>query len=98
MASPTPTSGPDTPTDDATARALRALATAVYYLDRELAAGQKVRAFQRAAGVVASLDADQLEARVAAGSLTDLDGIGASTASVIVDAVTRGDGTYLADL
>lgn len=92
-----PATPPD-PADDPAGRALRALATAVYYLDRELAPGQKVRAFQRAAAVVAALPADQLAARVADGTLTDLDGIGSSTASVIGDAVTGGEARYLADL
>ncbi len=75
-----------------------ALERAVYYLDRELAPGQKVRAFQRAVDVLSELDADEIAARAAAGTLTELDGIGKSTAEVIVDAIDGNEDGYLARL
>jgi putative hydrolase len=75
--------------------AIGALRRAIYYLDRELAPGQKVRAFQRAIDVVAELPDGELEERVAGGTLTDLDGIGSSTGSVIATAVTGEPNTYL---
>lgn len=79
-------------------RPVDALRQCIYYLDRELAPGSKVRAFAHAAGVVDALDGDELRARVDAGTLTELDGIGPSTAEVIADAVLgRSDG-YLARL
>lgn len=78
--------------------AVDALRQAIYYLDRELAPTQKVRAFLRAVDVIESLAPGEVEARVAAGSITELDGIGKSTGSVI-DAAVRGEpNTYLADL
>jgi putative hydrolase len=75
-----------------------ALERAVYYLDRELAPSQKVRAFQRAVDVLSELETDEIAARAAAGTLTDLDGIGKSTAEVIGDAIDGNDDGYLARL
>ena len=57
-----------------------ALQQAIHYLDRELAPGQKVRAFQRAIDVVVEAGPEEIAARAEAGTLTDLDGIGTSTA------------------
>jgi putative hydrolase len=81
--------------DDPRARALAALAEAVRLLDRSLAPGQKVRAFQRAAAVVGSLSDDDLWSRATAGTLTELDGIGSSTGAVIGDAVLARPCAYL---
>jgi putative hydrolase len=81
--------------DDPGARALAALTEAVRLLDRSLAPGQKVRAFQRAAGLVGELDPDELVARSTTGTLTELDGIGSSTGSVITDAVLGRPSRYL---
>lgn len=75
-----------------------ALQRAIHYLDRELAPGQKIRAFQRAIDVVGELGPGEIEARAEAGTLTDLDGIGKSTAAVIVDALGDNDDGYLARL
>ena len=75
-----------------------ALERAVYYLDRELAPGQKVRAFQRAIDVATEAGADEIAARATTGTLTDLDGIGKSTAAVIIDALDGNDDGYLARL
>ena len=54
-----------------------------------------MRAFQRAAAIVAELPEDELVARVDAGTLTQLDGIGASTGAVIADAVAERPNAYL---
>ncbi len=75
--------------------AIAALRRAIYYLDRELAPGQKVRAFQRAIDVVSALPEGELEHRVATGKVTELDGIGTSTGSVITAAVAGEPTTYL---
>ncbi len=75
-----------------------ALLAAVYYLDRELAPSNKVRAFLRAADVVRELGDEEIAARVHAGTLEDLDGIGPSTGAVITDAVLGRPSEYLADL
>ena len=75
-----------------------ALDRVVYLLDRSLAPRQKVRAFRRAIDIVAETGADEIARRARAATLTDLDGIGPSTASVIADAVLDGPGEYLAQL
>jgi len=65
---------------------LEALDRVVYLMDRSLAPAEKVRAFANAKQVVAALAEGELEQRVAAGTLTDLPGIGKSTAAVISQA------------
>ncbi len=75
-----------------------ALRRAIHYLDRELAPTQKLRAFQRAIDVATEVGADEIAARVSAGTLTQLDGIGKSTAEVISDAVEGKADGYLARL
>lgn len=64
-----------------------ALERIVYLMDRDLQPSQKVRAFANAADVVRGLDPDELATLVKTGRLTELAGIGASTASVIGEAV-----------
>ena len=75
-----------------------ALQRAVHYLDRELASGQKVRAFRRAIDVVLEVGPTEIDARAADGTLTDLEGIGTSTAEVIIDALDGNESGYLARL
>ena len=75
-----------------------ALARAVHYLDRELAPSPKVRAFHRAIAIVETSDEDEIAERAAAGTLTDLDGIGPSTARVIAEALAGVEDGYLAEL
>ena len=79
-------------------QAVEALEQAIYYLDRELAPTQKIRAFQRAIDVIESLPDGELEARTQARTLTELEGIGKSTASVISGAADGGDASYLSEL
>ncbi len=78
-----------------TERAVQALTEAVRLLDRSLSPGQKVRAFQRAATTIGALDPAELVQRADAGTLTELDGVGPSTGSVIADAVQRRPSPYL---
>ena len=75
-----------------------ALSLAVHYLDRELAPAPKVRAFQRALAVVEAVHDSELGKRAAAGTLTELHGIGPSTARVIAEALDGATGGYLAEL
>ncbi len=75
-----------------------ALSLAVHYLDRELAPSPKVRAFQRALQVCATVGDGELAERAAAGTLTDLAGIGPSTARVIAEALAGVRDGYLATL
>lgn len=63
-----------------------ALDRIVYLLDRGLQPSQKVRAFQKAAAIVRELGDDEIGRRAAAGTLTELDGIGDSTGTAIAEA------------
>jgi putative hydrolase len=83
------------PEADAAQRADAALARALYYLDRGFAPAGKAKAFGNARTIVAELAPGELEERVRAGTLTELDGIGPSTGSVIQDAVNRQASPYL---
>ncbi len=77
---------------------VEALHRAAYLLDRSLAPPAKAKAFLRAADTVAALDPDQLRGLAAAGKLTDLPGVGASTGGVIADALADRPSPYLAKL
>jgi putative hydrolase len=76
-------------------QALRAIA---FQLERAQAPTYRVRAFRRAAEVVAGLPDGELERRLAAGTLRDLAGIGATTAEVIAEAATGQQPGYLTRL
>lgn len=79
----------------ATSRAVAALHLAVYYLDRGFEPAAKGKAFSKAAEAVAGVSDDELTRRSQAGTLTDLDGVGPSTASVIAAAVLERTPEYL---
>ena len=64
-----------------------ALERVVYLLDRSLADGNKVRAYQRAIDIVDEVGHDELAALHARGALTELPGIGKSTGTVIAEAL-----------
>ena len=81
-----------------TVRPADALDRIVYLLDRVLAEGQKVRAFARARDVVEATGDDEIARLHAAGKLTDLAGIGPTTARVIAEALDGDVPSYLAQL
>ncbi|EHR62533.1 PHP domain-containing protein [Saccharomonospora cyanea] len=68
------------------------------HLEREGAPTYRVRAFRRAASVVEGLGREELERRVAEGRLTELSGIGKTTASVITDALAGREPAYLTEV
>ncbi|RKT56564.1 PHP domain-containing protein [Saccharothrix australiensis] len=74
---------------------LWALRQVAFQLERAGEPTYRVRAFRRAADVVAALPAGDLARRVRDGTLTDLNGIGKATAGVIVDAVEGREPAYL---
>ncbi len=75
-----------------------ALDRIVYLLDRDLAEGQKVRAFARARDVVEATDDGDLARLHEAGKLTDLAGIGPTTGRVVAEALDGEVPDYLAKL
>lgn len=75
-----------------------ALERVVHCLDRSHDTGFKAKAFVRALDVVRSLPAEEVAARAAAGTLTELDGIGDSSATVIAQALAGVEVAYLVEL
>ena len=59
----------------------QAILRVIHCLDRAHESGFKSKAFVRALDVVRTTPPDELAERAAAGTLTDLDGIGSSTAA-----------------
>ena len=74
---------------------VEALERIAYLLDRAREKPYRVRAYLRAAEIVRALAPDELIARVAAGTLKELDGIGPKTAAIIIEVATAGSTVYL---
>ncbi len=74
---------------------VEALERVLHCLDRAHETGFKTKAFVRALDVVRSTPAEEIERRASAGTLTSLDGIGSSSATVIAEALAGGPTTYL---
>jgi putative hydrolase len=72
-----------------------ALERIAYLLDRAREQPYRVRAYLRAAEIVKAIAPDELAARVDAGTLTELDGIGPKTAAIIAEVATSGSTVYL---
>src|SRR5690606_11911070 len=83
---------------DRAADAVAALRRVAYCLDRVLAEGHRVQAYLKAADVLAARPPGELEARHAAGTLTELPGIGKKTASIASQALDGGPIPYLDEL
>jgi putative hydrolase len=69
-----------------------------FQLERAQAPAYRVRAFRRAAQTADGLPASELSARIAAGTLQDLPGIGPSTAEAITQAAAGQEPAYLTRL
>lgn len=77
---------------------VRALRQIAFQLERSGAPTYRVRAFRRAAEVVAGLSKEELADRVRAGTLRQLAGVGEVTAAVIVQAAAGQEPEYLTRL
>ncbi len=75
-----------------------ALQRIAFLLEQSGAARYKSQAFRRAADVICGVDANELAAMADAGTLTRLDGIGASTAKVVTEALAGRTPEYFAEL
>ncbi len=75
-----------------------ALNETAFLLERELAPGFKVKAFRRAAAVIAAWSPEELAARASDGRLKATKGIGSRTFEIIGEALEGRVPAYLADL
>ena len=77
---------------------VQAMERAIHYLDRAHESGFKTKAFVHALEVLRALPDEEITERSAAGTLTDLEGVGAATARLVAEALAGGDSAYLAKL
>jgi len=69
---------------------IEALAEIAFWLERGRAETRRVQAYRKASWALAALSAGELEARVAADSLTDVPNVGPSTSAAVMEA-SKGD-------
>lgn len=74
---------------------VRALRQVAFQLERAGEPTYRVQAFRKAAAIVAELDPEEVVKRSRVGTLTDLPGIGKSTAGVVADALAKREPRYL---
>lgn len=77
---------------------LWALRQIALHLERRGDPTYKVQAFRKAAAILERLTAEEIRRRVDLGTISDLPGIGKTTATVVTETVRGGDSAYLMDL
>ena len=77
---------------------VRVLRRIAFLLERQLADSYRIKAYRGAAAALLTRDRDEIATRAAEGTLRDLPGIGAKTASVVVDCLAGTEPATLADL
>ncbi|PRY12624.1 PHP domain-containing protein [Kineococcus rhizosphaerae] len=77
---------------------VQALRRTAFLLERERASSFRVQAFRGAAAALLALDADEFDARLAAGTLADLKGVGKASAEIVTQAAAGGTPDRLAAL
>jgi putative hydrolase len=75
-----------------------ALRRIAFLLERRLAETFKIKAFRRAANALLALDPAEVRSRAEAGTLREIEGIGKATEAVVVETLSGGTSSYLADL
>ena len=77
---------------------VEALERVVYCLDRSFDQSPRAKAFSRALATLRPLDEREIAERVASDTLTELDGIGATSAKIVAEAIAGTTPAYLAKL
>ncbi len=83
---------------DGSVDGIAALSEVAYWLERERADTHRVQAYRKASWALSQLPAGELEARIAAGTLTEVASVGAKTAAIVMLASAGELPTYLAEL
>jgi putative hydrolase len=77
---------------------VNALRRIAFLLERRLADSYRIKAYRGAAATLLTVDADEVDDRVRAGTLRELAGIGAKTAAIVAECVAGDVPGYLAEL
>jgi putative hydrolase len=77
---------------------IAALSEVAYWLERERADTHRVQAYRKASWALSELSSEELQARITAGTLTEVPSVGTKTASIVMQASAGEVPMYLAEL